>query len=112
LHFSENQLSKKGMILGILVYVTVIWCPVHGSLPITDHEYPLMHYTKLISDENFTAGLPLVIVLPLVEEAKTKGEIGYLMQELHTLSRWPILVFSLDYKIKENMDTEINQDGS
>jgi hypothetical protein len=45
------------MILEILFVVIVISCPVHGSLPITDHEYPLMHYTKLISEEYFTAGL-------------------------------------------------------
>jgi hypothetical protein len=85
--FSENQLSKKGMILGILFSVTVLSCPVHGSLPITDHEYPLMHYTKHISEEHFTVGRPLVIVLPLAEEDTTKEEVGYLIEELHTSGR-------------------------
>jgi len=55
---SENRLSKRGMILGILVVVTVISCEVYRSLPTADHEHPLMHYTKLISLENFTAGRP------------------------------------------------------
>jgi len=47
LHLSEKQLSKKkeDMILGILVAITVISFPVHGALPITDYEYPLMHYS-------------------------------------------------------------------
>ena len=58
LHMSENRLSKRGMILGILVVVTVISCEVYRSLPTADHEHPLMHYTKLISLENFTAGRP------------------------------------------------------
>jgi hypothetical protein len=71
-----------------------------------------MHYTKLISEEHFTAGLPLVIVLPVAEEGTTNEEVEYLIEELHKSSRWPILVFSVGYKPKENIYTEINQDGS
>ena len=59
------------MILGTFVAVTLISCTVHGSLPTTDHEYPMMHFTKLISEENFFAGRPLVIVLPLVQVVLT-----------------------------------------
>ena len=84
LHLSENQLSKKkDMILEILVAVTVFSCSVHGALPTTEHEYPLMHYTKLISEDHFPAGRPLVIVLPLAEEDATNKEVGYLIEELH-----------------------------
>jgi hypothetical protein len=44
-----------------------------------------MHYTKQISEEYFTAGRPLVIVLPLVEEDSTKKEAEYLIWELQKL---------------------------
>jgi hypothetical protein len=91
------------MNLGILIYVTVISCPVQGSLPLTDREYPLIHYTKLISEEHFTAGRPLVIVLPLAEEGTTKEECEYLIEELHTSARWPILVYNVGFKMKGNM---------
>jgi len=40
----------------ILIFVTVISPTVYGTLTITDHEYSLMNYTKLISEEHFTAG--------------------------------------------------------
>ena len=100
------------MIFGILVAVIVIPCPVHWALHFPDHEYPLMHYTKLISEEHFPAGRPLVIVLPLAEEDSTNKEVGYLIEELHTSGRWPILVFNTSYKMNENMYTEIHPHGS
>jgi hypothetical protein len=58
-----------------------------------------MYYTKLISEENFTAGSPLVRVLPILPlgialslvDSKNK-EVGYLIEELHKSGRWPILV--------------------
>jgi hypothetical protein len=112
LHFSEIQKFQKTMIVLIFIVVTVISCPVHGSLQITDLEYPLMHYTKLISEEHFTAGRPLMIMLPLAEEVSTNKEVGYLIEELHTSGRWPILVFNTSYKMNENMYTEIRQHGS
>jgi hypothetical protein len=83
----------------IFTVVTLISFPVHGSLQTTDVEYPLMHYTKLISEEHFTPGRPLVIVLPLAEEDSTNKEVGYLIEELHTSSRWPILVYKVSYKM-------------
>jgi len=64
------------MIIFIFIAATLISPTVYGSLPITDHEYPLMHYTKLISDENFTAGRPLVIVLPLEKKAQLIRKLG------------------------------------
>jgi len=100
------------MIFLIFIIVTVISCPVHGSLPTTEHEYPLMHYTKLISEEHFTAGRPLMIMLPLVEEDSTNKQVGHLIEELHTSGRWPILVFNTSYKMNEDMYTDILQHGS
>ena len=107
------------MIVLIFTVVVVISATVNGSLKITEHQYPLMHYTKLISEEHFTAGRPLVIVLPktpvgvalsLVDSSNT--EVGYLTEELHKSGRWPILVYNAGYKMKENMYTEIRQHGN
>jgi hypothetical protein len=106
---SETKLSKKGIILGILILVTLLSCPVHGSLIIISHEYPLTHYTKIISEEIFTGARPVLIVLPLAGEGTTHEEFGYWKEELHTSGRWPILVFNLDNKINGNIYTEINQ---
>ena len=97
------------MILGISVAVTLISCPVHGSLPNTKREYPLMHYSKLISEEYFTA--PLLIVLPLAEEGTTNEEVGYLIEEMHTSVHWPIQMYNVGGKMNGNMYTEIKQHG-
>jgi hypothetical protein len=96
----------------IFIAVTAISCTVHGSMPITDYEYPLIHYTKLISEEHFSDGRPLVIVLPLAEEGSTSKEVVYLIEELHTSGRWPIQVYNLSYKMEGNMYTEIHPHGS
>jgi hypothetical protein len=71
-----------------------------------------MQYTKLISEQHFTDGRALVIVLPLSEESTTNEEVGYLIEELHSSGRWPILVYNLGYEMKGNMHTEIQQHGS
>jgi hypothetical protein len=99
------------MIILILIAVTAILFPVHGSLPVTAREYPLMHYTKLISEEHFTAGRPLVIALRLAEDSTNK-EVGYLIEELNTSGRWPILVFNVSCEMNRNMYTEIHKYGS
>jgi hypothetical protein len=71
-----------------------------------------MHYTKLISEENFSAGRPLLIFLPQAEDGTTNEEVGYLIEELHISGRWPILVYNVDYKMKGNVYREINQCGT
>jgi hypothetical protein len=81
-------------------------------MTMVDHEYPLMHYTKPISEEPFSADRPLVIVLPLVEEGTTNKQVEYLVEALHTLGRWPILVYNVGYHTIVNMYTEITQDRS
>jgi hypothetical protein len=92
--------------------VTAISHTVHRSLPITDHEYPLMHYTKLISDKHFTAGRPLVIVLPLEEKSSPNNEVGYLIEEMHKSGRWPIIVYNVSYKMNGNTYTDVHKHGS
>ena len=79
----------------------------------------MIHYTKLISEEHFTAGRPLVIVLPIVLygeelslETSSKKEMGYLIDELNKSGHWPILVYKKDYKMKGNMYTEIHKHGN
>jgi hypothetical protein len=105
-------MSSRNMIAPIFTAVAVISPTVHGSLKITEHEYPLMHYTKLVSEEHFTAGRPLVIVLPqaskgvaLSREESSNKEVGYLTEKLHISGRWPTLVFNFIYKMGGNMNT-------
>jgi nicotinamide mononucleotide adenylyltransferase len=86
-HVSHIQTCQRAMTLLIFTVIAAISSSVHGSLPITDHERTLMHYTKLISEENFTPGRPLVIVLPLAQEDSTNKEVGYLRDELRTSER-------------------------
>jgi hypothetical protein len=38
--------------------------------------------------------------------------VGYLIEELHTSGRWPLLVYNVSYRINGNIYTEIHQDGS
>jgi hypothetical protein len=104
-YISENQTSQRAMIILIFTVIAVISSTVQGSLQITEHEYTLMHYTKLMSVEHFTAGRPLVILLPLAEDDSTNKEVGYLIDEIHTSGRWPILLFNVSYKMNENMYT-------
>jgi len=93
----------------VFIFVTVTSCVVHASFQITPHDYPLMHYTVLIGEENFTPGRPLVIVLPFAEEDSTSNNVRYLIQELHTSSRWPVLVFNVSNEMNRNKYTEIHQ---
>jgi hypothetical protein len=67
---------------------------------------------KCISEELFPPGHSLVIILPLVEEHSTREEVGYLIEELHTSSRWPIIVVNATYRMKRNMTIEIRKHGS
>jgi len=68
-----------------------------------------MHFTQLISKEHFTTGRPLVIVLPLAEEDSTNKEVGYLIEELHTSGRRPILlVCNVRHKTNRNIYVEIH----
>ena len=109
---ARHQISSRAMIILIFLVAVVISPTVHGSLPITDHEYPLMYYTKLISEEYFTAGRPLAVVLPLTGEDSKIKEVEYLIKELHTSGRWPILVYNVGHKMDRSMYTEIHPHSS
>jgi len=63
-------MSIRTMIPPIFTFLVVISSTVHESLQITNHGYPLMHITELISEEIFIPKLPLVAVLP--QRQKTK----------------------------------------
>jgi len=95
LYWPGNSASPRATIVLIVVAAAVISLTVHGSLQITDNEYPLMHYTKLISEEHFTVERSLVTVLPLAEEDSANKEAGCLIEELHTSGRWPVLVYNV-----------------
>ena len=69
-YLPHNQMSTRAMIVPIFTFLVVISSRVHRSLQITDDEYPLMHFTIFINEENFTPELPLVAVLP--QRQKTK----------------------------------------
>jgi len=112
-------MSPRAIIDLIFTVIVVISPTVHGSLKITGRNYPLMHYTKLISEEHFPAGRPVVIMLPIAPLGVTlplvdssNKEVGYLIEELHKSGRWPILVYNMDYKMNGNMYTEMHQHGS
>jgi hypothetical protein len=103
----------------LIFTVTAVISPtVQGTLAITDHDFPVMHYTKLISEEHFTAGRPLVIVLPIFPKLcalslvdSSNKEVGYLL-DLHKSGRRPILVINIDYKMNGITYTETHQHGS
>ena len=105
-------MSAREIIGFIFTFIVIISLRVHGYLQITEHEYTLMHYTKLISEQHSTDGRPLVIVLPLSEEDSTNKEVGYLIEDLHTSGRWSIMVYNVSYKMNGNMYTGIHQHGN
>ena len=51
-------------------------------------------------------------MLPQSDEGTTNEEVAYLIEELHTSGRWPILVHNVGYKMDGNMYTEIHHHGS
>jgi len=102
-------MTARNMILFIFIVIAVILPTVHSSLQITDHEFPLMLYSKLISEEHFIPRCPLVVVLPRAEEVSSKQEVGYLIQELHKSVRWPILVYNDSNEMNGFMYPEIHQ---
>jgi len=111
MYLTKSEMSPKAIIVFIFT-VVVISPTVHGSPTITEQDYSQMYYTKLISEEYFTAGRPLVILLPLAEESSTNKEEGYLIEELHKSDLWPILVCNVGYKMDGNTYKEIHPHGS
>jgi hypothetical protein len=112
LHLPGNKMVQEALIAFVCIALVAFSCTVYGSLQITAKEHTLMQYTKLISEEHFIAGLPLGILLPLAEEDSTSEELGYLIEELHALNRWPILVLNATYETNETTYFDIHQHGS
>jgi hypothetical protein len=106
----KAQMSQPGMMVHIFIFA-VISCTVHASLQMSSH-YPLMHHTRLISEEHFDEGPPLVIVLSLAEEDSTKEEMSYLVEELHKTGHWPNLVYNVSTNVKGRMYSEIYKHGA
>jgi hypothetical protein len=50
---SRSQMCTRAMIFPIFTFLVLISSTAKGSLQITNHEYHLMHFTKLISEQNF-----------------------------------------------------------
>jgi hypothetical protein len=96
----------------VLIVLAVIWVEVVAFLKIRVPDHHLMDCTKLISEQHFALSRPVVIVLPRTEEDSTTEELGYLITELHTSNRWPILLFNTSYEVNGNITIEINQHGS
>jgi len=93
----------------ILTFIlAVISCTVHAFQQIIP-DYTLMHYTRVISEEHFSAGRPVGVVLPLAVNDSSWEEVEYLIHELHTSGRWPILVYNVSSDMKENMYSETNK---
>ena len=103
-------MSTSAMIVPTFTFLVLISCTAKCSFQITNQDYPLMYYTKLISEEIFTPGLPLVVM----GGDSTNKEVGYLLQELQTSSRWPILVHNISYKVQgyTRMHTQTHLHGS
>jgi tryptophan synthase alpha subunit len=96
----------------ILTFILAVMpCTVHASQQIISH-HSLMHYTRLMSEEHFSAGRPVGVVLPLAVKDSPWEEVEYLLQELHTSGRWPILVYNMSSDMKENMYSETNRQGA
>jgi hypothetical protein len=105
-------MSKRAMSVPIYTFLVLISSTANASLQVINHEYPMMDFTKLISEEIFNPGLPLEVVLPIAGEDSTNEELEYLIEELHTSGHWPILVNNVSYSIKKYMYTEIHPRGS
>jgi hypothetical protein len=97
----------RAMVVQIYMFVAIISFSVHGSLRITPHEHPLMKYTKLISEEYFDVGRSLVIVID-----SPNNDVSFLIAELHTAGRWPVLAFNGTDRIRENIYVERHKHGS
>jgi hypothetical protein len=105
-------MSRRDMTVSIYTFLILISATANAFLQITNHEYPLVHFTKLKSEDIFTPGLPLEVVLPIAGEVSTNKEVEYLIEELHTSGRWPVLVHNGSYKMKKYMYTEKHPRGS
>ncbi|GFG30595.1 hypothetical protein Cfor_01853, partial [Coptotermes formosanus] len=71
-----------------------------------------MDYTKLISEEHFAVGHPVVIVLPHGEQGSSSKAVSYLIKKLHASVQWPLFVFNTRYEMEANVLIETHKHGS
>ena len=102
-YMPRSQMYTSAMIVPVFTFLVLIFSTAKCSLQITNHDYPLMHFTKLMSEEIFTPGLPLGVMLPRDLEDSANKEVGYLIEELHTSGRWPMVVYNISYDMKRHM---------
>jgi hypothetical protein len=69
----KAQMPQPGMKILILIFA-VMPCTVHAFIHTSSH-YPLMHNTRLISEEYFGDGPQLIIVLLVAEENSAKSKL-------------------------------------
>ena len=105
----KTTLLSQPAIIVLFIFVTGMLCSVHASLQITTHDYPLMNYKSLISEENFKPGRTLVIMLPVAGEGSSSNEVSYLIQDIYLTSRWPVLVLNISNEMTQSMYAEIHQ---
>jgi hypothetical protein len=110
--FTSNFDNFFQCTMSVLLIFATSFAAVDAFLHISFRDQPLMDCTKLISEQHFAPARPVVIVLPSTEEDSTTEEVEYLITELHTYNRWPILLFNTSYEVKGNMSFEIYQHGS
>ena len=104
------QMSKPGIRVHIFI-LTVMSCTVHASRRNISH-YSLMQNTIIISEEYFSVGPPLGIVLPLAAKDYPCEEVEYLLEELHTSGLWPIVVYNVSSNVKGNTYSEKEKHGA
>jgi len=61
------------------------------------------------SEENFTPGRTLLIMLPIAGEGSSSNEVRCLIQDIYLTSRWPVLVLKVSNEMTQSMYTEIHQ---
>jgi len=61
------------------------------------------------SEEDFTPGQTLLIMLPIAGEGSSSNEARYLIQDIYLTSRWPVLVLNFSNEMTKSMYTEIHQ---
>lgn len=98
--------------MSVLMVFAILWMPVSAFINTIVRDHLLMDSTKLISEQHFISTLPLVIALPPTEEDSTTEDVGFLIAQLHTSNRWPVLLLNTNYGMTGNMIFGINRHGS
>jgi hypothetical protein len=98
--------------MSVLLIFAISFGAVDAFLQTSFRDQPLMDCTKLISEQHFAPARPVVIVLPPTGEDSTTEELEYLITEIHTYNRWPILLFNTSYEVNGNISIEIYQHDS